>query len=338
MSGAELARAFHDEVVEPLLRRGFPSAPLVTGRFGTGSDVLGLDDRVSTDHDWGLRLSVLTEVAGVAEFLEDRLPAEFAGRPVRFATTGDPRVRHRVEVAPLRDVVTRRLGVGAEEPWSVLDWLTFTGQSVLELVAGPVFADDEGRWARLRGRLDWYPDDVWRYALACCWKQLEQELPFVGRTGSRGDDLGSRVIAARLVEVSVRLGLLLDREWAPYAKWLGTVFARSPSGRVAPALAACLAAPDWRARESALCEALAGLRERQREVGLPVAPVASEPFHAREFRGVPEAATAVLLASVEDPRVRDLPVGAGPVGQWIGAVDVLVDTDRRRAAGAAVLR
>ena len=298
--------------------------------------MLGLDDEVSTDHDWGLRLTVLADDPGVGEFLEARLPVAFAGRPVRFATTWDPVVRHRVEVATVEEFVVQRLGVGPDAPWSVTDWLGFTGQSVLELVAGPVFADDEGRWARLRGRLAHHPDDLRRYLLACGWRQLEQELPFVGRAGSRGDDLGSRVVAARLVDVAVRLGLLLDRAWAPYPKWTGTVFARSPSGRVAGDLAACLAAGDWREREAALCAALEGLRARQREVGLPVPGAATAPFHDRPFRGVPEAAATVLLAGVTDPAVRALPVGAGSVEQWVGAVDVLVRPDLRRAVTAAL--
>lgn len=335
MSGTPIARAFHDRVVEPLLRREHPTASWVTGRFGAGSDVLGLDDDVSTDHDWGLRLSVLTDVPGVSEFLEAVLPREFEGRPVRFATTWDADERHRVEVLPLEEFVVSRLGVGPEEEWSVTDWLGFTGQSVLELVAGPVFTDDEGRWARLRDRLEFYPDDVRRHLVACSWKQLEQELPFLGRAGARGDDLGSRVVAARLVDVAVHLGLLLDRVWAPYSKWTGTVFARSVSGRVSPSLARCLAAAEWPEREAALCAALEGLRGRQREVGLPVADVATEPFHDRTFRGVPERASEVVLAAVTDPRVRGLPVGVGSVGQWVGAVDLLVDTGLRRAVVAA---
>jgi hypothetical protein len=47
-----------------------------------------------------------------------------------------------------------------------------------------------------RGRLAWYPDDVWRHVLACQWKRISQEEAFVGRCGEVGDD-GRRVTRAR---------------------------------------------------------------------------------------------------------------------------------------------
>jgi hypothetical protein len=52
---------------------------------------------------------------------------------------------------------------------------------------------------------------VWLYVLASDWAKLGQELPFIGRAGSRGDDLGSRVITARLTRVSMHLGFMLER-------------------------------------------------------------------------------------------------------------------------------
>ncbi|MEZ0491063.1 DUF4037 domain-containing protein [Kineococcus sp. TBRC 1896] len=272
-------------------------------------------------------------VGPVDAVLERDLPATHAGRPVRFATTWDPADRHRVEVATVDGFVRARLGIGAQEEPTTADWLSFTGQAVLELLAGPVFADDEGRWERLRRRLTWYPDDVWRHLVAGAWQQLEQELPLVGRTGSRGDDLGSRLIAARLAETAVRLGLLLDRVWAPYAKWVGTVFASSPSGRVAPHLARALAAGDWREREAGLCAALEGLLARQAEVGVPAPGPATAPFHDRPFAGVVET----LPGAVAPPGGGRGPLGVGAVEQWVGAVDVLVRPALRRDLARAVV-
>ena len=105
----------------------------------------------------------------VDQALEEALPEDFAGLPVRFPTTWDPRVRHKVDVASLAGFVGSRLGVDATVEQGPLDWLVPSGQAVLEIVAGPVFADPGGRLAEVGERLRWYPDDVWRYVLAAGW-------------------------------------------------------------------------------------------------------------------------------------------------------------------------
>ena len=98
----------------------------------------------------------------------------------------------------------------------------------LEVVGGEVFEDTGGALTALRAAMDWYPDDLWRYLVACDWRRIDQELPLMGRAADRGDDLGSRVIAARLVAATMHLGFLLCRAWPPYAKWRGTLFGRLP--------------------------------------------------------------------------------------------------------------
>ncbi|WP_432486882.1 DUF4037 domain-containing protein [Kineococcus sp. SYSU DK018] len=339
-NGADLARAYWERVVGPLLHRGFPGLPHAAGRLGTGSDVLGLDDATSRDHDWGLRLTLLVpagRVAEVGEFLAAELPGGFAGMPTRFPATGDPRPAHRVEVADPDAFATARLGVDVTRPWTAADWLVPTGQAVLELTAGPLFTDTDGRTARLRERLTWYPRDVWHHVVACDWQRIDQELPFVGRTGQVGDDLGSRVVTARLVRAAVHLGFLLEQRWVPYPKWEGTAFAALPrASAAAPALTAALAAGAWPQRQAALCEALEHLLRVQRTAGLPATPTATTPFHDRPFRCVDPALVPAVLAGAQDPAVRALPPGAGAVEQWVDAVDVLVDGRRRAAVGAAV--
>ena len=46
------------------------------------------------------------------------------------------------------------------------------------------------------------------------------------------DELGSRLVAMRLVRDLMRLGFLLERQYAPYIKWLGTAFQRLDCARV----------------------------------------------------------------------------------------------------------
>ncbi|WP_258725488.1 DUF4037 domain-containing protein [Cellulomonas sp. NS3] len=336
----DLARSYWDTLVEPLVRGRRPGLALAAGRLGGGSDVLGLDDAMSQDHDWGLRLTLLVpreHVAGVRDGLESDLPDTFQGRPTRFATTWDARVRHRVEVADPDDFATARLGVDVTRPWVVADWLTLTGQSVLEVTGGPVFVDTAGRLGALRTRLTWYPDDVWLHVVACDWQRIDQELPFVGRCAQRGDDLGSRVVAGRLVRSALHLGFLLDRRWAPYPKWTGTVFRTLPRASAAwPALSAALGADGWQARERALCDALDVLLDVQRAAGLPAPEQATREFHDRPYRCVDPAVPDALLAQVQDPAVRALARGVGSVEQWVDDVDVLAHGERRAAVVAGL--
>ena len=61
MSGCELAQQFYADVVAPLLARAMPRLRYAAGRLGSGSEVLGLDDVMSRDHDWGCRLTLLVD-------------------------------------------------------------------------------------------------------------------------------------------------------------------------------------------------------------------------------------------------------------------------------------
>ncbi|TDE90862.1 DUF4037 domain-containing protein [Occultella glacieicola] len=337
-SGIALAGAYYRDVVGPLVGTRWPGLPHAAARLGSGSDVLGLDDAMSRDHDWGLRLTLLVPAGSVADvdgFLEAQLPRTYAGLPTRFPTSWHPAVGHQVEVAEAHDFVESRTGLDTRTDLTVTDWLGVTGQAMLEVTAGAVFIDTAGTLTELRRRLAWYPDDLWRYLLAADWARLTQELPFVGRTGTRGDETGAAVITARLVDIAMHLGFLLDRSWPPYPKWRGTLFAALPhASTAAPALAAAVTAPGWRGREAALVEALQVLSARQRDLGLPTPTPAIENFWDRPFRSL-VSHDGPLRASLTDPDVLALPPEVGSLEQWVGNVAVLTDpTRRRRAAGA----
>ena len=59
--------------------------------------------------------------------------------------------------------------------------------------------------SRSRAQLAYYPEQVWFYLLASAWKRIAQEEPFVGRCGEAGDEMGSRIITARLMRDLMRL-------------------------------------------------------------------------------------------------------------------------------------
>jgi Domain of unknown function (DUF4037) len=342
LRGAELARRFFTDVVAPLLERAAPGLRYAAGRLGSGSDVLGLDDQTSRDHDWGCRLTLLVDAAAcdqvplLSRLLEEQLPERFRGFPVRFPLTWDSSVSHRVDVATVAGFTTGLLGVDPTGGLSVLDWLCLTGQSVLEVTAGPVFTDRTRALAPTRALLAWYPPDVERYVLAGGWQRLSQLMPFMGRTAQAGDELGSRLLSAKLAADLVWLAFALSRRWAPYAKWRGTAFRLLPvAARLGPLVAAAASAPAWRDREDGLAAGCEVLLDLQRELGLPAPDAAVIPFHGRPFRTVDSAVPQRLLAGITDPEVARLPPMVGSVEQWADSTDVLASPGRRAGLQAA---
>jgi hypothetical protein len=344
VSGIAVSHRFYRQAVRPLLG-GRPHAAAL---LGEGSEVLGFDDAVSTDHDFGPRLQVFLP-PGATPPSFDELPAAFEGRPVVFGRYGgEP--RHHVEVTSAGEFFSHRLGVDPAAGMSLADWLLTPTQTLGTLTAGAVFHDPDGELARRRAALRWYPDDVWRYALAAGWLRVAQEEAFVGRAGAVGDDLGSRLVAARLVRELVRLAFLVERRWAPYPKWLGSGFARLDLAATAgPALAA---AAHWRDREDALVTAAGVIAAGTNELGL-AAPVDPAPrrYFTRDIRVAgADRLTVALTAAVTDPEVCALldRLGGrrgGPIGTLPGTIDQLTDSTEiladparcRRAAGLAGL-
>jgi hypothetical protein len=341
LPGAELAHAFFTDAVEPLLCQAMPGLGYAAARLGSGSDVLGLDDEMSRDHDWGCRLTLLVDeeardqVARIGGLLEERLPQQFREFPVRFPVTWNPSACHQVEVATVTDFAASRLGVDPTGGLSVLDWLTVTGQSVLEVTAGPVFIDRTRTLAAVRAMLAWYPPDVERYVLAAGWQRLCQLLAMVGRTAEAGDELGSRLLSSQLAQDLMWLALALSRRWAPYPKWRGTVFRSLPVFARLTSLADAAAAPSWREREEALAVACEVLLDVQREQGLPAPDRAVVPFFGRPYRTVDLAVPRGLLAGITAPEVARLPPIVGCIEQWADSTDVLSSPGRRAALQAA---
>jgi len=341
-TGCELARRFYADVVGPLLTRAMPGLRYAAGRLGSGSDVLGFDDAMSRDHDWGCRLTLLVDepdkdaVPQVSQLLERELPESYLGFPVRFPLTWDPSSSHRVDVATVAGFATGRLGIDPAAGLPALDWLILTGQSVLEVTAGPVFADRTAELARVRAALRWYPPDVERYVLAAGWQRVSQEMPFVGRTATGGDELGSRVLSARLADDLMWLAFALSRRWPPYPKWRGRAFLSLPAAAdLAGPLTAAATAPDWRDREDGLAGACELLLRAQRARGLPAPAPAVISFWDRPYRTVGGAVIESLLADITDPQLAGLPAGVGSIEQWVSNVDVLAKPDRRAALQAA---
>jgi Domain of unknown function (DUF4037) len=302
--GLELARRFYDEAVRPILERSFPRLEHAAGLIGPGSEILGYDDDLSTDHDWGPRAQLFVRDAGFAPEVESalarELPAEFGG----FRA-------HRVEVFATADYLRERIGVDPLEGFGVADWLMTPSQRLLELTAGAVFADPIGDLTRVRELLDWYPHDVWLVVMAGHWRRVAQLEHVAGRTASR-------VVAASLVRELMRLALLQERRYPPYAKWLETAYAALKRPE-APVLEAALAAASAPERKAALVEASEAVARRHGELGVtePVEPTV-RPFHDRPYLVLlADRFVNALHEAVSDPAL--------PARAPAGGIDAIVD-------------
>jgi hypothetical protein len=171
------------------------------------------------------------------------------------------------------------------------------------------------------------------YLLAAQWRRIDQEEPFMGRCGQLGDELGSRLVAARLVRDIMRLCFLMERQYAPYIKWLGSAFSQlNCASYLQPVLSRTLEASSWQEREmhlSAAYEYMAGMHNR---LGI-TAPLPGQvsPFHGRPFQVIhSECFVDAIRAEIKSPEVLALPEYLGSVDQFLDSTDALNYPDRFR--------
>jgi len=342
--GLELCQGFYRDAVAPILGRHFPKLRYSAGLLGPGSEVLGYDDAVSTDHHWGPRVELFLEprdrsaLAGrIEKVLADELPHRFRGFPTSFS---DPNaegtrlleeresgpVAHRVTTHTIDDFVGQHLAVEWRGGLTARDWLSFPSQVLRSLTAGELYRDDLDL-ASVQAQLTWYPDPVWRYLLAAGWMRIGQEQPFVGRTGQAGDELGSRILATRLVRDVMRLAFLMERVHAPYAKWFGRAFSElAGAPRLSPFLEQVLAATDWIERDRKLAGATSHLATMHNSLGItPEVPRDPQPFFGRPFSVIDgERIARSLLESLDGPEATLLrarrPIGS--IDQFSDSTDL----------------
>jgi Domain of unknown function (DUF4037) len=280
--------------------------------------------------------------ARIRETLATKLPPTYRGYATNFAEPdagdvrwmepGQPgRVRHHVEITVVRPWISAMLGINGDAPPSNLDWLLMPQQHLLEVTAGEVFHDGLGELSRIRRMLAWYPDDVWFFMMASQWMRISQEEPFAGRCAEAGDEMGSRIIAARLVRDLMRLCFLIERRYAPYSKWLGSAFARLRCAHgLRSTLSAALAADDWRGREAHLCLAYEAVARMHNALEItPALDTAVRPFHDRPLRVIDAQRFAkALIAAIRDSEIARVCSTAGPIGSIDQFADSTNLTDR----------
>lgn len=350
--GLELSRLFYLEAVGPLLDAEFPGLAHSAALLGTGSEVLGFDTEMSSDHDWGPRLLLFLEEddhvkkqEAVDETLRHRLQHTFRGYSTNFsppdpndkgtrtleATESGP-IAHRVVITTLPGFFQHYLGFDIRREIEPADWLTFPEQQLRTIVAGAVYHDEIGLQA-VRDRFAWYPRDVWLYLMAAGWTRIGQEQHLMGRAGYVGDEVGSALIGVRLVRDIMRLGFSMERQYAPYPKWFGTAFAKLKcAGELLPSLRGALLSATWQERETYLCAAYERLAAMHNALGL-TEPLGEKvmSFFGRPFQVIFSDFPGALTAQIEDPQMKRLSEKRliGSIDQFSDSTDLLCDTSLR---------
>jgi hypothetical protein len=280
------------------------------------------------------------------ETLRHRLPVSFHGYPTNF-TDPDPLggvtqllqdipagpVNHRVDILTPGGFILDTLNFDIDHDIEPADWLTFPEQKLRTLTEGAVYQDDIGLQA-VRDRFAYYPHDVWLYLLAAGWARIGEEEHLIGRAGTVGDEIGSALIGARLVRDTMRLCFLMEKQYAPYAKWFGTAFARLKcASDLVPILHSALLAETWQEREKHLCAAHEHVAAMHNALGMtePLPDKVSS-FHGRPFRVIHGDRFAdAIAAQITEPAVRRIASSRiiGGVDQFSDSTALLEDQQRR---------
>jgi hypothetical protein len=318
--------------------------------IGYGSEIFGFDTERSTDHGWGPRVQLFlkdneVEVYGLAvkQKLANNLPTLFRGFSTHFAcspydgvptmqATASGPIDHIIYIHSVPKFFVSHIGCNPLNGMATIEWLSAGSQRLRELTDGAVYHDGIGTLIEARRRLQWYPEEIWRALMAAQWQRVAQEEAFVGRCGEVQDELGSAVVGGRLVRELMRLCFLIERQYAPYSKWLGSAFARlSRSSQLTPTLTAVMHATNWNERERHLDAAYESIAEMHNTLDLtvPIEPRVS-PYFGRPFRVIRAYRFMEALRKTLATPLLEKVATIGSVDQFADSTDVTTHPDRMR--------
>ncbi len=349
MKGLELSRAFFAEAIRPILAEQVPEIgqSYAAALLGWGSDVLGNDDELSRDHEWGPRCllflpeSLIRHKAKVFSELDQRLPAEFKGHATRFVTNPEnPAVRvpamgsggHvHVEVTTCDDYLIQ--SIGTVVPKSDVEWLTIPEHGLLGLTRGEVFWDGFGELTRLRRYYEYFPPDVWEYRLAYAWQALGWDIDLIGLCTMRGDVLSARHSVSISAYWIMALVFLLNRRYCPlYVKWLHREFYKLDdlAAEIGPILENAYSMDDLNLVPERLTAACDLLIKHQDWMG--VLPSCADIQH-KSYRGFVYADCQAIANRIKDSvegKLGEIAL-SGALDQWIGNYDLLIEAGKLRS-------
>lgn len=205
------------------------------------------------------------------------------------------------------------------------DWLTLSEQKLKTIRSGKIFYDQLGL-KKIQKKYDYYPKDVWLYLLASEWQKIGQEEPFVGRCGDVRDELGSKIIATRLVHSVMTLCFLMEKEYVPYSKWFGTAFSKlNCAEKLTPILHKVISAESWKNREKYLSQAYEEVAKKHNNLKItkPLQTKVSN-FHGRPYLAIHgDIFAEEIKKKIKNKAIRNIKADIGSVNQISDCVDLL---------------
>ena len=344
--GLKLNRFFFEEAIKPIMTKHYPSLKYDAALIGPGSEVLGFDDRVSSDHHWGPRLQLFFSESDYTKFHEEikllfqnQLPYQIYGYSTHWSKP-DPNdsmnqfleskssglINHRIEIYSISSYLKQVFNI-TNTTLTDIDWLVLPEQRLLEFTSGEVYCQGLNELPTVRKSLTYYPNNVWYYRLLSEWDHIAEEIAFVGRSASRGDDLGSRLVASRLVQRIIRLAFILSKKYIPYSKWFAYSFSLLPiATELQPILLDIVKSDNWRVREELLCSAYLLLLDKQNSLHItPEIRLKPIKFHSRDQSVLDVHKIIVELKKRLKPPLTDIKYSIGSVDQFIDDTHILTD-------------
>ena len=353
ISGMELSERFFKEEVYKILKTNHKKIKYSAGLIGRGSEVLGFDTKRSQDHDWGPRVIIFLEEEDyqkkdkIQKSLVENLPKTFLGYSTHFKEVDENGVRvmsklkkgdqinHGVSIYTTKKFFNDYLGINPYEELTALDWLILSEQKLRTIKSGKIFYDKLGL-EKIQKKLTYYPKDVWLYLLMSEWTKIGQEESFMGRCGEVKDELGSRIIATRLVQSIMNLMFMMEKEYIPYSKWYGKAFSRlTNTKKISKLLQKILTADKWKTREKVLSKAykIIGDEHNKLKITKKLSTRVKE-FHDRPYLVIDgERFAEEIRKQMEDESLLKIKTAIGSVNQITKTVDILESNELLKQMG-----
>lgn len=229
MKGLELSRRYFESCGIPMIERiknQYPelNGQIAAGLVGQGSECLGFDDTLSTDHDFGpsfciwLVRPIYEKYGQIIQKEYDSLPGEFLGFPARNVM---PQGGGRVGVLCAEDFYYNLLGI-EKAPETNREWLFLSESALATAVNGEVFLDENGYFTGMRKcLLAYFPEDIRLKKIAARAGTMAQAGQYnYSRLCKRGEWTGASIALHEFIKSTCSIVNLLNRKYTPFYKWM----------------------------------------------------------------------------------------------------------------------